>query len=127
MMNCQEINNRKIIWHAMSDLFLDTDVNLSYENIVIKCASSIYFIDELYEILISEVAPACSFNLYDIAGEWAGFDEEWLEQRIVKVMHRKNSFFSKLYSSIGNSMTRKYVDKHWNELLPKILEKRNIA
>jgi hypothetical protein len=27
------------------------------------------------------VAPACVLNLYSVAGEWSGFDEEWLIKR----------------------------------------------
>jgi hypothetical protein len=33
--------------------------------------------------LLAEVHPACVANLHSPAGEWAGFDADWLEQRIL--------------------------------------------
>jgi hypothetical protein len=37
----------------------------------------------LRAILTAEVHPACAANLLSPAGEWAGFDTDWLEQRIL--------------------------------------------
>ncbi len=34
-------------------------------------------------VAIDKVYPACSFNLSQVAGEWAGFDPDWLERRIL--------------------------------------------
>lgn len=46
-------------------------------------AASPYSLDDLDAILHEEVYPACSFNLRQVAGEWAGFDADWLERRIL--------------------------------------------
>jgi len=40
-------------------------------------------IEELRRIYVAEVAPGASANLLQVAGEWAGFDEEWLCQQIM--------------------------------------------
>ena len=78
----------------MSDLFLDTDTSLSRESRVRELSESPYSIAELEEILITEVYPACRGNLFSIAGEWAGFDPEWLE---AKIRRRANSSLKVLH------------------------------
>lgn len=59
--------NRHLVWDALSDLFLDTDVSLSRKWRIEKFAASPYF-----------------RNLFSVAGEWAGFDQTWLEDRILQ-------------------------------------------
>ena len=71
------------MWLALSDLFLDTDVQLFREMNTRLLARSPYSLDELDAILREEVYPACSFNLSLVAGEWGGFDSAWLERRIL--------------------------------------------
>jgi hypothetical protein len=93
----EDIENRRPVWEALSDLFLDTDTSLSREWRARELSQSPYSIDELEEILVTEVYPAVRGNLFSIAGEWAGFDMEWLEGRIqrrasspLKALHRFN-------------------------------------
>ena len=73
------------VWNALSDLYLDTDVTLSHECIVRTLAASPYPLDELHEMLMYDVHPALYPNLMSVAGEWAGFDEAWLVERIATV------------------------------------------
>lgn len=120
-----DLEERKTIWFALSDLFLDTDVTLSYDYIIRVCASSKYSIDELAMILKDEVAPACSSNLYCVAGEWAGFDEDWLQNKIIKIIKGRRTIFRKLFGMIGDSEMDKYTDKHWNILSKRIQDARN--
>lgn len=108
----KDIPDRTPIWDAMQDLFMDTDVTLSYEYIVDQCSKSKYGIDELENILFNEVLPALRFNMFDLpAPEWAGFQTEWLVKRILK-KHRFGK--SKLW------VLRRYTQKHWDVLKPKI-------
>ena len=78
----EDIDSRRAVWQALSDLFLDTDTSLSREWRARQLSQSPYSLDELEEILVTEVYPACRGNLFSIAGEWAGFDMHWLEGRI---------------------------------------------
>lgn len=73
------------VWNALSDLYLDTDVTLSHDHIVRTLAASPYPLDELHEMLMYDVHPALYRNLMSVAGEWAGFDEVWLVERIATV------------------------------------------
>ena len=79
-----DLANRRPVWEALSDLFLDTDVSLSRAWRASLLAASPYSIDDLERILIDEVYPICKYNLLSVAGEWAGFDQAWLEGRILR-------------------------------------------
>ncbi len=43
-----------------------------------------YELDEIVDILMKEVFPVCIPNMHCVAGEWAGFDENWLCEKITK-------------------------------------------
>ena len=78
-----DLDRRRPVWLALSDLFLDTDTALFLAGNARRLAASPYSLDELDTILREEVYPSCSFNLREATGEWAGFDPDWLEQRIL--------------------------------------------
>ncbi len=71
------------VWSLFSDLFLDTDVTDDIPAMARILAESPYGERELWEILADEVAPVVWFNFLSFAGEWAGFNEEWLKGQIV--------------------------------------------
>ncbi len=73
----------------MSDLFLDTDVRLSYVYIVRVLAASPYSLDELQRILQDEVTPVLQHNLLQVAGEWAMFPEDWVIEQVSKRRDKK--------------------------------------
>ena len=87
-MDEREKANRRPVWEALSTLFLDTDISLLRAYRADILGSSSYSLEEIETILKYEVYPVCSWNLFSIAGEWAGFDPEWLEQRILKPRSR---------------------------------------
>lgn len=92
-----DLDHRRPVWDALSSLFLDTDTSLSREWRVKLLASSPYSVEQLEHILVDEVYPICRWNLFSIAGEWAGFDMAWLEKKILRrlrsplrFLHRAN-------------------------------------
>jgi hypothetical protein len=84
-----ELDVRRPVWDALSTLFLDTDVSLDLQYRAKTLADSPYSIVELEQILTDEVFPVCSWKLLSVAGEWAGFDHEWLEEKILTRMKRR--------------------------------------
>ena len=78
-----DLDERRPVWLALSDMFLDTDTALFRESNTRLLAASPYSVVELDAILREEVYPACSFNLWQVAGEWTGFHADWLERRIL--------------------------------------------
>jgi hypothetical protein len=87
-----QIEERRPVWSALSSLFLDTDTSLLTEYIVKTLSASPYSLEDLNEILIDEVYPVCHWNLLSFAGEWAGFDEDRLEGRIMERLNSPRSF-----------------------------------
>lgn len=71
----EDLAKRRPIWEALSDLFLDTDISLARKWRVGILATSPYSIEELERILIYEVYPICQWNLLNVAGGWASFDQ----------------------------------------------------
>jgi hypothetical protein len=80
-----DLANRRPVWLALSALYLDTEQTPAMRDAdASRLARSPYTLDELRTILTEEVHPACAANLLSPAGEWAGFDEDWLQQRILR-------------------------------------------
>ena len=79
------IQRRRPLWVALSELWLDTELSAGdLERIARVMVDSGLTLEELRQVYLVEVAPAVSPNLLVVAGEWAGFDEEWLCSRIVR-------------------------------------------
>lgn len=76
---------RKPLWIALSDLFLDTELQeYNHAHIATAMFESGYSFAEIEDILMLEVFPVCIANLHSVAGEWAGFHEDWVIKMIIK-------------------------------------------
>lgn len=88
----EDISARRPVWEALSDMFLDTDTSFSRRWRVDQLAQSPYSIEQLEFILIEEVYPICKYNLMSVAGEWAGFDQDWLQAEILRRLSSRFRF-----------------------------------
>jgi hypothetical protein len=78
-----DLEKRKALWTAFSDLWLDTEISqMTLNYIVREMKASGYSLAKLKYIYQHEVAPVVYQNLLIVAGEWAGFDEAWLYDKI---------------------------------------------
>src|SRR5437762_9216335 len=80
----EELERRRPVWDALSAVFLDTEVDEAWRAeiaAVLRCSG--YSESELDSILWRELCPVLHVNLLSVAGEWAGFDMEHVEQRIL--------------------------------------------
>ncbi|MEM9338875.1 MAG: hypothetical protein AAGA66_09120 [Bacteroidota bacterium] len=85
------IADRKPIWMALSDFYLDTELQDSdFRYITCKIMNNPYTLDEVKSINKYEVFPVLQPNLLSVAGEWMGFEEEWLVDRIIATIARRN-------------------------------------
>lgn len=108
----EDITDRTPIWDALQMLFMDTDVTLSYDDIVDTCKASKYSVIDIEAILFNEVLPAVRFNMLMFpAPEWCGFEAEWLKARVLK-KHR--------YGKRKPLWGRLYTNAHWKQLRPRI-------
>jgi len=111
-----DIDDRTPVWGCLQDLYMDTDVTLSYNHIVSVCSQSKYSIVELHDILFQEVLPTLSSNLYALpAPEWRGYEMTGLVEHILK-KHK----FGKRKPWIGRS----YTQQQWQVLKPLIQQAR---
>lgn len=109
------------VWNALSDLYLDTDVTLSHDHIVRTLAASPYSLDELHQMLMYDVHPALYLNLMSVAGEWAGFDQAWLLERIATIRRQ-----SRWRRRITHGFARD-IGAQWRTLEPMIRAARGVA
>ncbi len=114
-----DIEERKKVWIALSDLFLDTDTSTFHENLVKVLLVSPYSIEEINKIMLFEIYPVCRWNLLSIAAEWAGFDEDWL----VEKMHKKRNVLSLIWI---NTVGRLSLVSHfgWQKIIREIKYRR---
>jgi len=86
------IEERKPVWISLSDFYLDIELQESdFKYIARKIIESPYSIMEVIEIIKYEIFPVLQPNLISIAGEWTGFQEEWLIMSITKSLDKRNS------------------------------------
>lgn len=71
-MTPDDLHARRPVWGALSDVYLDTDVDDVYPHAARVLADSGYTLDELRDILCHEVHPVLHPNLLAVAGVWAG-------------------------------------------------------
>lgn len=68
-----EIERRLPLWTALADLFLDTDVMHCVPHVARVIVEGGWRVEEAEDLLRWEVRPAFYRNLFNIAGEWAGW------------------------------------------------------
>ena len=96
---------------------MDTDPNLYFDEIVSVCASSKYSIEELEKIFWNEIEPAVAVNLWDVAGEWRGYELEGLTALVLK-KHRYGK-------CLPIRQFRPYATGWWNRLREAVVAYRN--
>lgn len=111
MISAKEKARRQPVWIALSEFYLDTELGENELQVITKVfKDNGYTIEELKEINYDEVAPIVSRNLVSTAGEWSGFDEEWLVGKILKRINKgkPRPFFNTIYRRYIDSMTNRY-------------------
>jgi hypothetical protein len=109
------ITERKPIWVALSKLYLDTELSEStLLSIVETFKKSVFTLAEIKKIDRTEVFPVLQVNLVSVAGEWAGFDEEWLVETIVSSLEKRNAvtnIVNKIYYQKFKGMNKEYWER----------------
>lgn len=85
------IVHRRPIWIALSDFYLDTELQDStFRYIAFTILESPYSLEEVKAINKYELFPVLQANLLNPAGEWAGFEKKWLIDNITLWLKNKN-------------------------------------
>jgi hypothetical protein len=97
------------VWNALVAFFLDTDLQEEdFQYIARICAASPYSLTELEHIMFTEVWPAFLPNLLAPAGEWAGWPETFVNERILK-QYRRRFYFSWRLNPLKRHLCRGYA------------------
>ncbi|WP_340202130.1 hypothetical protein [Ascidiimonas sp. W6] len=119
------IEERKPIWMVLSELYLDTELQ---ESDFIYIASTIlespYSFNEVKEINKYEVFPILQPNLLSVAGEWTGFNEEWLVNTIVDSLEKRN-VVKKMGIEVSFQLFKWMQKDYWEKLEKVYCELKN--
>jgi hypothetical protein len=122
----QDLLTRAPVWEALADFWLDTElVDFQFDHIACVLASSPYSIEEVRAIHNYEVAPAVSANLASIAGEWAGFDSDWLNARCKRFASRRQSFWFRARIWLQLPFIWFFTARHWRQVIPRVQSLRS--
>ena len=111
----EQIAQRLPLWCAFADLFLDTDVSRSYSYIRQTMQASDFTNDELWYILSKEVTPAFWFNMNLVAGQWAGWDYEFVREQVTQRLNQPAWLRS--LRRVMACRCQIYVTAQWKNLL----------
>lgn len=110
---------KMLVWIALSELFLDTELRSpDFDRLASLLAAVPFTVDELERILRLEVTPALKASLQSIVGEWLGFDEDWLAARIFEKAERE---------TLSNRKVWRMVRPDWQEIRRRIESIRNVG
>ncbi len=110
------IEQRRPIWLALSEFYLDTELQDSdFRNIAFTILASQYSLDEVKTINKYEVFPILQANLLSPAGEWAGFDEDWLVEKILYSIEKKSKV-GKVTTEITYPLLKWMFKDYWKKL-----------
>lgn len=113
-----EIERRLPVWHALSELYLDTELQPSdYQDIARRLRRSGYSLEAIRQILEAEVAPAFVFNLLDVAGEWA----PWTEDEVRRIVTRSAGAFPPM-RWLRRRLFRHHLEAEWGKLAVLLAE-----
>jgi hypothetical protein len=122
MLTDEELQRRKPIWTALSELWLDTEIDTTaIQRIAYAAEASGYSIEVLNEIYLYEVAPVVSVNLLVPAGVWLGFDEEWLHAEARKRAESRSLWLRIwVWSGVGRKLMTYATEEHWQEIITQV-------
>ena len=119
MLTETELQRRKPVWTAFSEFWLDTEIDdADLWRIAAVAAASGYNLQELRDIYLHEVAPVVGANLLTVAGEWAGFDEEWLHAQAHQRAERRSRWLRFwLFVGVGRALLLYATERHWRRVV----------
>jgi hypothetical protein len=74
--------SREDVWEALAEHFLDTETRTWIPQAALTCVEAGLSREQAFRVWAYEVTPALWSNLWNVAGEWAGWDQRWLVARI---------------------------------------------
>jgi hypothetical protein len=119
----QQLETRKKIWIALSELYLDTELTREdFDRISNTFLHSGLELSDIKKIDLLEVFPVLQTNLLSVAGVWAGFDEEWLLSECTKCYYRSKNIFYRLICKFFNFFFYWMRRDYWNQIEKRMIK-----
>ncbi|MEM7085463.1 MAG: hypothetical protein AAF489_04730 [Bacteroidota bacterium] len=97
-------------------MYLDTELDYyDYRQIALTIIQSPFSLEQVKKINRREVFPVLYINLLSMTGAWAGFDRDWLVEKIVK-RSRRRGMLSKMGLSMIHGPLKWMYKRHWVEI-----------
>ncbi|TQV77807.1 DUF7079 family protein [Denitrobaculum tricleocarpae] len=95
MHNAEEITRRAPVWRALSDLFLDTELDeTDFAGIAETIRAAGFTADQAEEILRFEVTPVFWGNMLAAAGEWEPWSQSQVCEMVCKRLRSRPRYFT---------------------------------
>ena len=114
--------HREDIWFALSDAFVDNEINYDY---IVRRVEDVD-IDQLKDIFFCEVAPYCGVNLMTVIPEvWCVFDRDELIHGIrKKLADAENHLIARWRYKGFVAYCRHHFRDEWQTIADKIAERK---
>lgn len=109
------MDERLPVWTALSELFLDTELQEDdIARIVAVLERSPYSAREVETILKTEVSPAFAANLLSIAGEW----QPWQEAQVREIMEQsiRMALSTNFIDRVRFALKRRIIPPEWHRI-----------
>lgn len=119
---------RESVWLALSELWLDaepTEADLNY--IARTLAVSGFSLEELEAIYRREVVPTVYPNALSVAGEWTGFDADWLFGECRRHQRRATNLLFRWRCWILSRTRGALMNEHWRQVKSRVAELRTLT
>lgn len=109
-MEAGNLERRRKVWEALSDLFLDTETRWFLPQAALTLIESRYDAAELERIWRYEITPECAWNLFLVAGEWATMPID--EARLI----RRAAADKRVLANVLDVATSNALGAQWEQL-----------
>ncbi len=118
-MSDKAISRRLPAWCALAELFLDTELQpADYDRIVDALLAADLSVCSAERILLEEVAPAFMANILGIAGEWSGWREDFVKERVLG--HLNSNAARRAVANFCASRHRKLFNDGWEQVAARL-------
>jgi hypothetical protein len=114
----EQCQARLPIWQALSELFLDTELQpYQYAYIARTIREQSLSVQEAEAILWQEIFPVMATNLIQVAGEWAGWTDQWFLKNMPAHLEKSRQPLNQLFFWLPKKLVRKEIEREWQTVL----------
>ncbi|MBD9515073.1 MULTISPECIES: hypothetical protein [unclassified Pseudomonas] len=119
---------RESVWLALSELWLDTEPSETDINYIARTlAVSDFPLGELEAIYRLEVVPVVYPNALATAGEWTGFDPDWLFEKCRRNQQRRAFFLYRWRCRLLSRTVGALMNAPLQQVLARVVELRELT